>query len=167
MMTSPSPLPTQRELLNSGQRDALAGLIRSFRRNGTNGPDWDMAGIHAGIRRAEQSADSGVQLAAAALAAAANPAVRTPGWIARPGRHWPDLGDGARRQPTRLTTDLPCPDHDGHTVPCPACRAQSRPGTPDEIAALRAAARARSENADEHRRDVDGRDPAVGRSAGR
>ena len=166
MMSTTDP-PTTRELLTPGQRDAIAGLIRSFRRNGTNGPDWDMAGIHAGIRRAEQSADSGVQLAAAALAAAANPAVRTPGWIARPGRHWPDLGDGARRQPTRLTTDLPCPDHDGHTVPCPACRAQSRPGTPDEIAALRAAARARSEKADEHRRDVDGRDPAVGRSAGR
>ena len=155
-----------RQLLNDGQRDAIAWLVRSFRRNG-NGPDWEMPGIRASIVKAEQVADSGVQVAAAALAAAANPAVRTPGFIARPGRHWPDLGDGARRQPTRLTTDLPCPDHDGHTVPCPACRAQSRPGTPDEIAALRAAARARSEKADEHRRDVDGRDPAVGRSAGR
>lgn len=141
MMTSPSPLPTQRELLNTGQRDALAGLIRSYRRDGTHGPAWDMPGIHAGIRRAEQVADSGIQLCAAALAAAANPEVKTPGLIALPGRHWPDLGNGDRQQPTRLSTDVPCPEHEQHTIPCLACRAETRPAQPGELKAAAAAAR--------------------------
>ena len=164
MMTTDPPQPRQRELLNEGQRDALAGLIRSYRRDSTHGPVWDMPGIHAGIRRAEQVADSGIQLCAAALAAAANPEVKTPGWIARPGRHWPDLGDGARRQPTRLTTDLPCPDHDQHTIPCRACRAETRPAQPGELtAAARAAARTGSEKRDEQERGVERRRAAARR----
>ena len=163
MMSTTDP-PTTRDLLTPGQRDALAGLIRSFRRNGTNGPDWDMAGIHAGIRRAEQSADSGVQLAAAALAAAANPEVKTPGFIAQPGRHWPDLGNGDRQQPTRLTTDVPCPEHEQHTIPCRACRAETRPAQPGELtAAARAAARTGSEKRDEQERGVERRRAAARR----
>ena len=141
MMTTDPPEQRQRELLNEGQRGALAGLIRSYRRDSTHGPVWDMPGIHAGIRRAEQVADSGIQLCAAALSAAANPEVKTPGFIAQPGRHWPDLGNGDRQQPTRLATDVPCPDHEGHTMPCRACQAVSRRPTPEETAALRAAAR--------------------------
>ena len=141
MMATDPPQPRQRELLNEGQRDALAGLIRSYRRDSIHGPVWDMPGIHAGIRRAEQVADSGIQLCAAALSAAANPEVKTPGFIAQPGRHWPDLGNGDRQHPTRLTTDVPCPDHEGHTMPCRACQAVSRRPTPEETAALRAAAR--------------------------
>ena len=38
MMTTDPPQPRQRELLNEGQRDALAGLIRSYRRDSTHGP---------------------------------------------------------------------------------------------------------------------------------
>ena len=127
-----------RELLNDGQREALCNLLRSFRRGGKGGPDWDMAGIRAAVTKAEGVADSGVQLAAAALAAAANPAYRTPGLISKPGKHWPAV-DGERRQPTRAQTDVPCPDHEGQTMPCPACRAVSRPPTPTDIAAMRAA----------------------------
>ena len=127
-----------RQLLNDGQRDAIAWLVRSFRRNG-NGPDWEMPGIRAAIVKAEQVADSGVQVAAAALAAAANPAVRTPGFIAQPGKHWPHIGD-TRAQPTRLGTDLPCPDHEGQTIPCPVCRRETRACRPGELTgALRAA----------------------------
>ena len=166
MMTTDPPQPRQRELLNEGQRGALAGLIRSFRRDRRTGTDWDMPGIHAAIVKAEQVADSGVQLAAAALAAAANPEVKTPGWIARPGRHWPDLGDGHRKHPTRVTTDVPCPDHEGHTMPCRACQAVSRRPTPEETAALKAAARTGIERRDEHLRGVERRREAARRRAG-
>ena len=164
MMTTDPPQPRQRELLNEGQRDALAGLIRSYRRDSTHGPVWDMAGIHAGIRRAEQVADSGIQLCAAALAAAANPEVKTPGFIAQPGRHWPDLGNGDRQQPTRLTTNVPCPEHEQHTIPCRACRAETRPAQPGELtAAARAAARTGSEKRDEQERGVERRRAAARR----
>ena len=72
-------------------------------------------------------------------AARANPAVRTPGFIAQPGKHWPHIGD-TRAQPTRLGTDLPCPDHEGQTIPCPVCRHETRACRPGELTgALRAA----------------------------
>ena len=138
MMTDHPPEPRQREQLTDWQRKTLAQLVRSFRRDGANA--WDMPGIIAAIARGEQVADSGVQLAAAALAAAANPTVKTPGWIPVPGRHWPDLGDGDRQQPTRLSTDVPCPEHEQHTIPCRACQAETRPAQPGELKAAAAAA---------------------------
>ena len=162
MMTDHPPEPRQREQLTDWQRKTLAQLVRSFRRDGANA--WDMPGIIAAIVRGEQVADSGVQLAAAALAAAANPTVKTPGWIPVPGRHWPDLGDGDRQQPTRLATDVPCPDHEGQTMPCPDCRAESRPPTDDDLAAARAAVRAGLERRDEQERRLERRRAAAGRS---
>ena len=162
MMTNHPPEPRQREQLTDWQRKTLAQLVRSFRRDGANA--WDMPGIIAAIARGEQVADSGVQLAAAALAAAANPTVKTPGWIPAPGRHWPDLGNGDRRQPTRLSTDVPCPEHEQHTIPCRACRAETRPAQPGELtAAARAAARTGSEKRDEQERGVERRRAAARR----
>ncbi len=163
MMTNDPPEARHREVLNDGQRTALAQIIRSFRRDGLNGPAWDMAGIVAAIRKAEAVADSGVQLAAAALAVAANPEAKTPGLIARPGRHWPELGDGKRRPPTRITTDVPCPDHEGQTMPCPDCRAESRPPTDDDLAAARAAVRGGLERRDGQGRGLARRRAAAGR----
>lgn len=166
MMTNGPPEARHREVLNDGQRTALAQILRSFRRDGLNGPAWDMAGIVAAIRKAEAVADSGVQLAAAALAVAANPEAKTPGLIARPGRHWPDLADGRRRTPTRITTDVPCPDHEARTMPCPDCRAESRPPTDDDLAAARAAVRAGLERRDEQERGVERRRAASGSCEG-
>lgn len=138
----PHPDPPPREVLNDGQRDYLVKLIRSFRRDGAHGPAWDVPGITAAIRKAEQDADTGVQLAAAALAAAADPDVKTPGWIGRPGRHWPTIG-GRRNIPSRLANAVECPDHEGQRQPCRACAEAARPATGEDLDAIRAVLAAR------------------------
>lgn len=92
---------------------ALAAYVRLTYR-----PDWDEQGLVKKIGEAAQMTPSPAILAAAVIAAAANPANRTPGAIAAPGPHWPAVPDGST-----LAPDAPrCEDHPTLSGPtCPSC----------------------------------------------
>jgi hypothetical protein len=119
--------------LTQTQTKRLCELAHLFR------PTWDIRGIEATVRSVAERAD-GVDIARALLALCGDPAVKTPGMLAYPGRHWPIDDDGTPSLPP--SNDIPCPVHPGQVHPCPVCRHESRPPTEREMQRLRELARA-------------------------
>lgn len=91
---------------------ALAHLIHELR------PEWEAEGVVAQLKRCADRDPFLVALAA--IRAAADKDVRTPGVIPTPGTHW---ADGVKREPERRSYNVPCPDHDGEILPCGRCAA--------------------------------------------
>ena len=113
------------------QAEALATFVTRVR------PEWRQAGILAALEKAAPTADV-YDVARALLNLAAEPSVLTPGLLPGPGPHWrkPD----GQRIPRRGDHNVPCPDHDGHTMPC-THRDHTGDMTPEQVAAAAAECR--------------------------
>lgn len=151
MTSNPTNQP-QRELLNHWQRKTLTQLVRSFRREGAD--EWQMAGIEKAIVRAEQTATRGVDVAAAAITAAAMDKHKTPGMIPRAGLHWPPDDEGERKAPPRPTFTA-CAEHS--TQPAYRCALCPQPVSDPLREDLKAALRARLAESKAVRRETDAR----------
>lgn len=98
-------------------------------------PPWDTAGIAAAL--IATGGTPGETLAAAALAAS-DPALRLPSAAAFRA-HWPVNAAAAPPAPPNRT---PCHEHPGQDAPCPQCRAENPPASPETVKAALDAARA-------------------------
>lgn len=108
-------------MLEPTERDNLTRLVHSIR------PDWDQRGILAALSKC-QSFDKQDTIRAA-LAAAADPDVRTPGVIPKAGSHWDPPGrtqstsTRIRRPPKR---EQECEQHPGEWQDSCRCCAADR-----------------------------------------
>lgn len=104
--------------LTAAQGRALVHLLATMRR------DWQPAGIETAVRKAADGAD-GLEVCVAAVRAAANPEVRTPGLIPSPGPHWQGTRAGSRQAP------IDCHLHPGQpSGRCQTCRDEASPPPP-------------------------------------
>jgi hypothetical protein len=113
------------------QAEALAAFIVRLR------TDWRPAGVVAALEKAAPNADP-FDVARALINLASEPSVKTPGLLPGPGPHWrnPEGEIPGRRG----DHDIPCVDHPSQVHPCPTCRAEKPPLSPEAIAELRAIA---------------------------
>ena len=118
-------------ILTRTQAEALATFIVRVRE------DWS----HGGTVAAIETADTGDALdtARALVNLAADPSVRTPALLAKPGPWW--------RNPTgenvgHGSNNMRCHDHPDQVMPCATCRAELVPATPEQVAGHMAAIRA-------------------------
>ena len=114
--------------LDIGLAARVVAGIRSEVARRTGCKEWDTAGIAKALRETEGS--PGDVLAAACLAAEDHK-------LERPSAAgfricWPV---NEVTQP-KVSHDIPCPEHTGQTMPCPRCKADVRPPTEEEMAAL-------------------------------
>jgi hypothetical protein len=110
-----------------------ARLIAGIRANTPGAAPWDAPGIAVALR--DVGGTPGAAFAAAALAA--EDAALTKPSAAAFRVHWPqNAGVSAPRQ----SMDIPCVDHPSQVHPCPTCRAEKPPLSPEAIAELRAVA---------------------------
>lgn len=126
---------------------SLVKVIYGVRMVGT-GDRWEHPGIRAAVDKlaTEVAPDD---LAIAFIRGAANPKVRTPAGVAKPGPHWTETGT------TPKVRAKDCPDHPGqHGPTCRDCDRDAVPPPTDLKARIRAeqeAARAeREQDRQEH-----------------
>ena len=128
--------------LTQTQGKRLCELAHLFR------PEWDIPGIAAAVRDASTKA-AGVDVARALLAICADPAVKTPGMLPKPGRHWPTDDDGNSLLP--VSHDVRCPEHTQHVHPCPQCVAKRSEPSAEYLEAKKALAQIAKPKAQEKR----------------
>lgn len=97
-------------MLTSKQAWAIAHLVAELR------PDWQAEGVVSALKRCQ--AQDPFLVALASIRAAADREARTPGVIPTQGSHWLD---GVKREPERRSLNVPCPNHEGETLPCHRC----------------------------------------------
>lgn len=108
--------------LNENQARALATLIATLR-PGPTPPAWDAAGVFAALRQAA-TRGTAVEVAHAAITAAANPANRTPAVIPLAGPHW-STGATSTNDAIPRPDDARCDEHLWERATnCRACRAE-------------------------------------------
>lgn len=100
------------------QAEALATLVGRLR------TDWDHRGIVAAIERAVPTANAW-DISHALLHLAEDRAVKTPGMLVQPGKHW-RKPDGTAT-PRRGDHAVRCPEHPLSVMPCPECVAKRVP----------------------------------------
>lgn len=109
-------------MLNPAERDNLTRLIHTLR------PDWDHPGILTALRQCD-AYDKQATIRAA-LTAACDDNVRTPGLIPKPGSHWDQ--PASTRQATTTRTRRPpkrdqeCSQHPGEWAGTCRCCAADR-----------------------------------------
>ena len=110
--------------LTPKQAWAVAHLVAELR------PDWQTEGVVAALKRCADG--SPFLVALAAIRAAADGNLRTPGAIPTAGDHW---DEGIKSQP-RTSFNTPCPDHPGETLPCGRCARDRVPADDNPALAL-------------------------------
>ena len=101
--------------LSRDQGEALARMLTSLRPE-----SWDYAGTFAAVKKLAHRPETPGQLIAAAVRAAEDPNVRTPGVIPSAGSHW-DTG-ATIPKPPRLTPEHECSSHPGQwAATCSLC----------------------------------------------
>lgn len=111
------------------EAEALATAVAWLR------PDWNQPGVLAALRDVAPTADKwDVYHAIGAIAA--DPTVKTPGFLKTKGAHWQRM-DGSKPA-RRGDHNVPCVDHPTYDMPCPHLDHHGQM-TLDEIAEAKAA----------------------------
>ena len=117
--------------LTRPQAEALAAFVARVRN------DWSHGGIVAAIETANTG--DALDTARALVNLAADPSVRTPALLAKPGPWWrnpagENVGHGSN--------NMRCHVHGDQEIPCSTCRAEYVPASPDTVQAAMATIRA-------------------------
>lgn len=112
--------------LTPKQAWAIAHLVAELR------TDWQPEGVVAALKKCADKSPTFVALAA--IRAAADSNVRTPGAIPGAGDHWQE---GIKSQP-RTSYDTPCSEHPDQIHPCPRCKAATTAPSSEHLTRMRA-----------------------------
>jgi len=118
-------------ILTRTQAEALATFIVRVRE------DWSHGGVMAALEKS--NIVDALDTARAVVNLAADPSVRTPALLAKPGPWWrnpagENVGHGSN--------NMRCHVHGDQEIPCATCRAEYTPASPDTVQAAMAACRA-------------------------
>jgi len=104
-------------MMTESQAKALATMLHEIR------PRWSAPSMMKVLERNAKHPASFSDTALAAITAARDPAVETPGCIFTDPRFWPEAAKGHLPKPT------PCPDHIGEAAHnCRCCKADVKAG---------------------------------------